>query len=605
MVNRFTFYLIFLKVFFLLILLPKNLLYAKSSLLNVLFFDKPEYQLLFEFDKPTKFELKKDEKKLLVYLDNVIPKNSNWVQALPKDLFKEVEAEIEKDRLILGFLLTKDFNFQASTIENRLVIRIFLEDKRKVYDAMIIGDKITELAKDKIIPEYRISQLTDQSTLHLPLTKKYKGQPISVDFQEADLHAVFRFLAEVSGLNIVVSDKVKGSITLKLNRVPWDQVLDIVLANHGLGYVMLNNVIRIATLDEIKAESDKYRDFITSIKDIQEKGPLSTKIFQLKYIKGDVVVSKLKEIVAGEGKISYEPNSNVLIVKDTEKNLKEIEMIIKEIDKPTKQVLIEARVVEIVDTYTHKLGIRWGGSALKRTEHTIIGVGRQPNLSAPDNPYSYPGSFTLGNTTGSVSITPSGIVDLGVAGTTNIGFVFGHVGRSVLLLDAELSALENEGVARIFAMPKVLTLDNQPAEIKQGYKIPYLQLTQYGVATTQFMEAVLRLKVTPHVTPDNRINLDIEIEKSTPDWGKVVNGVPALLTSSALTKALVNNGETIVIGGIRTSDLGDNVDEVPGLGKIPGLGEVFKKKEKNLAKRELIVFITPKIISVEIPGVDY
>jgi type IV pilus assembly protein PilQ len=596
--------IIFLAILICLFLLPQ-VLYAKPSLLNVLFFDQPEHQLIFEFDKRVNFEVKKSGQKLYVYLDNTLPKESKWIKTLPKELFKEVEAGIEKDRLALVFTLSKDFNFQASMLENRLVIRIFFEEERKVYDAMIIGDRISKLDRDKFTPDYKVSVLTDLSSLHLPLTKKYKGQPISIDFQEADLHAVFRFLAEVSGLNIVVSDKIKGMVTLKLHRVPWDQVLDIVLANYGLGYAMIGNVMRIVTIDEIKAESDRYKDYLTSIKDIQERGPLTTKTFQLKYVKGEAMVSKLKEIVTGDGKITYEPNSNVLIVKDTEKNLKEIETIIKEVDKPTKQVLIEARVVEIMDTYAHRLGIRWSGSAWKTTQHTIIGVGRQPNISTPDNSYSYPGGFTPGNGTGRVSFSPSGIVDLGVAGNTNIGFAFGHVGKSVLLLDAELSALESEGVARIFATPKVLTLDNQPAEIKQGYKIPYLQLNQQGVATTQFIEAVLRLKVTPHVAPDNRINLDVEIEKSTPDWGRVVNGVPALITRSATTKTLVNNGETIVIGGIKTSDIGDNVDQVPGLGKIPGVGEAFKKKERNLAKTELIVFITPKIITVEIPGVDY
>jgi type IV pilus assembly protein PilQ len=583
--------IIFLAILIFLFLLPQ-VLYAKPSLLNVLFFDKPEHQLIFEFDKRVNFEVKKSGQNLYVYLDNTLPKESKWIKTLPKDLFKEVEAGIEKDRLALVFTLSKDFNFQASMLENRLVIRIFFEEERKVYNAMIIGDRISKLDRDKFTPDYKVSVLTDLSSLHLPLTKKYKGQPISIDFQEADLHAVFRFLAEVSGLNIVVSDKIKGMVTLKLHRVPWDQVLDIVLANYGLGYVMIGNVMRIVTIDEIKAESDRYKDYLTSIKDIQERGPLTTKTFQLKYVKGEAMVSKLKEIVTGDGKITYEPNSNVLIVKDTEKNLKEIETIIKEVDKPTKQVLIEARVVEIMDTYAHKLGIRWSGSAWKTTQHTIIGVGRQIEMEVE-------------NGTGRATFSPSGIVDLGVAGNTNIGFAFGHVGKSVLLLDAELSALESEGVARIFATPKVLTLDNQPAEIKQGYKIPYLQLNQQGIATTQFIEAVLRLKVTPHVAPDNRINLDVEIEKSTPDWGRVVNGVPALMTRSATTKTLVNNGETIVIGGIKTSDLGDNVDQVPGLGKIPGVGEAFKKKERNLAKTELIVFITPKIITVEIPGVDY
>ncbi len=314
----------------------------------------------------------------------------------------------------------------------------------------IIGDKILRSYEDTLqLPEYIYPMQPDLTKVQLPFTKKYTGTPVSVDFQEADLHAVFRLIAEVGNLNIVVSDKVKGSITLKVKQIPWDQLLDIVLANYGLAMMKLGNVIRIATIDEIKAESDKYKDYLTSLKDIQEKGPLVTKTFQLKYVKGDTIVSKIKEIITGEGKITFEPNSNIIIVKDTEKNLVEIEKIIKEVDKPTKQILIEARIVEIQDTYAHRLGIRWGGSAYKGSEHTIIGIGRTPSLSTGTITYTYPGGG-LGNSTVGLTFTPGALVDLGTAGTTNIGFAFGHIGKSVLLLDAELSALESKGMARIF-----------------------------------------------------------------------------------------------------------------------------------------------------------
>lgn len=578
----------------------------QNILKQTYYLKEPKNSLVFDFEFKPKYEINASGNTLILIFYDVIIKETNWLKNLPKDIIKEFNISYEKGKLILELKTHKNFHFITSTYENKLVLDFIWEDHKKPVMAQIIGDKITRSYEDTLqFPEYSYPVQIDTTEVKLPFTKKYTGTPVSVDFQEADLHAVFRLLAEVGNINIVVSDKIKGSITLKVKQVPWDQLLDTILANYGLAVMKVGNIIRVAPLDELKAESDKYKDYLTSLKDIQEKGPLITKTFQLKYVKGDIIVSRIKEIITGEGKITFEPNSNIIIVKDTEKNLVEIEKIIKEVDKPTKQVLIEARIVEIQNNYAHRLGIRWGGSAFKGSEHTIFGVGRSPSITTGQTSYTYPGGAGPGNPTINVGFPAGFLVDLGTAGTTNIGFAFGHIGKSVLLLDAELSALEQKGVARIFARPKILTLDNQDAEIKQGYKIPYLQLTQYGVATTQFMDAVLRLKVAPHVTPDNRINLDIEVEKSTPDWGRVVSGVPALLTRFAKTRVLINSGETLVIGGIKTDDIGESIDSVPGLSNISGVGELFKRREKNLEKTELMVFITPKVISVEIPGVDY
>ncbi|MCS7150524.1 MAG: type IV pilus secretin PilQ [Caldimicrobium sp.] len=584
-----------------------HVVFAQQNTLKTAYYIKqPSERLIFEFTTKPKYELSKENKKLIVKFPEVNITNTDWLKTLPKDVFKEFNVLYEKNTLIIEFISHKDFNFQASTYENKLLIDLIWEKDVKPVMAIINGDKVNTSQVDTLdLPRYEYPLTPSISNLQLPFTKKYTGTPISVDFQEADLHAVFRIFAEIGNLNIIVSDKVKGNITLKVKQVPWDQILDIILANHGLGMMSIGSVIRIAPLEEIKAENDKYKDYLSSLKDIQEKGPLIIKTFRLKYVKGDTIVSKIKEIITGEGKITFEPHSNVLIVKDTEKNLSELEKIIKEIDKPTKQVLIEARIVEIQDTYAHRLGIRWGGTAYKGTEHTILGVGKGPRVSPGSPSYTYPGGYGPGTSNVTVNFPTGALVDLGVAGSSNLGFVFGHIGRSVLLLDAELSALETQGVARVFARPKILTLDNQDAEIKQGYKIPYLQLTQFGVATTQFIDAVMRLKVTPHVTPDNRLHLDVEIEKSTPDWGRVVQNVPALMTRYAKTKVLINSGDTLVIGGIKTEDLGENLDQVPGLSRIPALGKAFKKREKVSEKTELMVFITPRIVSVEIPGVDY
>ncbi len=578
--------------------------YANSSenaLQDVFFVKEPVERLIFDFSMKPKFDISKEGKKLNLTFYNVAPKKIEWIKKLPKEIFKEFNILYEKGHLIMELTLQRDFNFQTSFYENKFFLDFIWDTQPKPAMATIRGTEIIKSTSDQLqLPPYTYPITQFQNQVELPFTKKYSGTPISVDFQEADLHAVFRLIAEVGNINIIVSDKVKGTVTLKVKQVPWDYLLDIILANYGLGIMKLANVIRIAPLEELKAETDKFRDYLTTLKDIQEKGPLKIRTFQLKYIKGDVIVSKIKEIISGDGKITYESYTNTLIVKDTEKNLLEIEKIIKEIDKPTKQVLIEARIIEIQDNYAHKLGIKWGGSAYRGTEHTVIGVGSGPGSISYNYPIGGP-SGTISN----VTIPTSPIVDLGVISTTKMGFTFGHIGKSILLLDVELSALESQGVARVFAKPKILTLDNQDAEIKQGYKIPYLRLTPQGTVSTEFTDAVLRLKVIPKVTPDNRLNLDVEIEKSAPDWGRTVQGVPALTTRYTKTKVLISNGETLVIGGIKLDDLGENIENVPGLAQIPLLGELFKKREKISEKTELMVFITPRIVSVEIPGVDY
>ncbi|MFN4132449.1 MAG: secretin N-terminal domain-containing protein, partial [Caldimicrobium sp.] len=548
---------------------------AAISILNDVYYVKePVDRLIFEFTLKPKFDIKKEIKKIHLIFYNVSPKKVDWIKKLPKDIFKEFDISYEKGNLILELTMHKDFNFQTSFYENKLFLDFLWESAAKPVMATIRGNETIKSPIDSLqMPSYEYPSAKFKEQVELPFTKKYTGMPISVDFQEADIHAVFRLLAEVGNINIVVSEKVKGSVTLKVKQVPWDQVLDIVLASQGLGMMKLENVIRIAPLDELKAESDKLKDYLTSIKDIQERGPLKMKTFQLKYVKGDVIVNKIKEIITGEGKITYETYSNTIIVKDTEKNIAEIEKIIKEIDKPTKQVIIEARIIEIEDNYAHKLGIRWAIGAAKQTEHTLIGS--------------------------------NATVDLGTVGTTTLGFIFGHFGKSIINLDVQLTALESKGVARIFGKPKILTLDNQDAEIKQGYKIPYLKLTPQGTVATDFIDAVLRLKVTPKVTPDNRINLDIEIEKSAPDWAHTVQGTPSLITRYAKTKVLISNGETLVIGGIKLDNVNEGLENVPGLASVPGVGEFFKKRDKTLGKTELMVFITPRIVSVEIPGVDY
>ncbi len=616
--------------------------WAKDQIIfkNAIYLKKTVETLLLEFNKIPKYNLEKTNKKLKITLFDTIPGDFSWIKKLPNDIFQEINVSIEKNRLALEFVLTRDFNFQAIPSGTRLSIELLWKKKGKPVFVKITGKKVKEepilsLPLKTIagsgFPQYEVPTAFRGVKLEIPLAeKKYTGIPISVDFQNADIHAVLRFLAEIGGINIVVSDKVKGTVTLKLNHVPWDEVLDLVLSSNGLAKIKIGNVIKISTLQELKQEAEWYKDYITTIaqekeglkkeaesytnylkaiRDMQEEGPLVTKIFHLKFInvekvidrkKGQTIIEKLKELIKSPSKITCDPRTNVLIVKATPKVLKEIENIIKTIDKPRKQVLIEARIVEIGNNYIHQLGIKWGGMYYKSSEHTFVGI--TPGGGGINYAFSGYNSASL-----SITAPPSAIVDLGISGaTTNLGIILGWVENGLLTLDAQLSALEQQGVARVVSKPTIITLDRETAEIKQGYKIPYLvYVPNVATPTTSFIDAGLKLDVTPHITPEGKILLDLTIEKTTPDWAHNVQGVPSLYTHTIQTSAMVNNGETLVIGGIKIKDISETVDSVPGLSRLPLIGELFKRHSKSMSNTELLIFITPKIISVEVKGVDY
>ncbi|HIE32991.1 MAG TPA: type IV pilus secretin PilQ [Thermodesulfobacteriaceae bacterium] len=433
-----------------------------------------------------------------------------------------------------------------------------------------------------------------ENQIEVPLTRgQYNGTPISVDFQNADIHAVLRLLAKIGGFNVVVSDSVKGTITLKLENVPWDQVLDMVLSTKGLGMIRMGNIVRIAPLDELYSQARKIADILREQAREEEQGPLETVYLQVNYSKAENISKQIEKILSPRGEVTYEERTNQIILKDVPKVIKEAKELIRKLDQPTKQVLIEARIIEVQDSYEHKLGIRWSGAGWRLSQHTFTGITPSSDFSIKDGSGTNPGNIVIG-------IDPGAIVDLGVAGTSRLGFTFGHLSKdSVLLLDIQLSALESEGVARIISAPRVITEDHQEAEIKQGFRIPYLRQTQDGIST-EFVDAALRLKVTPHVTPDNRINLELEIEKNAPDFGRQVNGVPSIVTRYAKTRVFVQNGETVVIGGIIERDFSRSNDKVPGLSDIPGAGKLFKNRLRSFSKNELIVFITPRIVTSDV-----
>lgn len=622
---------------------------VKVGLKDVNFLRVPVDMLVFEFDNKPEYKVFVEKEKIKFNFYNVVPIRSEWIKKLPKEVIKEIDVSLVKDGLLIEFTLTKKFNVNIKDLENKVIVEFIWDSGLKPVN-VIVKEKQIETLEQKTIreilqaieskvmyPSYEI--YLGEKKIQMPLTQKeYRGLPISVDLQEADIHAVFRLIAEVGNINIVVSDKVKGNITLKAKNVPWDLLLDAVVSNFGLAKLHIGNMVIVATLEEIKKYAELYKDYLRAIaqgkegikteievqRDImdalqklqEEKNVLITKTFRLKYLRASKVIDvmknqriseKLQELLKDPNKVTFEPLTNTLIVKATPKILDEIETIIKEIDRPRPQILIEARMVEIEDSYVYGLGIRWGGAVSKPTEKSIWGVSPNPSSSLPSIRYPYPQGAGPSGGNSTVNLPSSAIFDLGIgAATSNLGILLGYFGDTLAVLDITLSALEKSGIGRIISRPSILTLDRETATIQQGYKIPYLSYAaNIQQATVSFIDAGLKFEVTPSLTPEGKLLLDIVVERSYPDWSHTVAGEPTIVTNVVKTSALVENGETLVIGGIKTREIIDNLDKVPGLSQIPGAGELFKKREKSMKNAELLVFLTPRIIDFPIAGIDY
>jgi type IV pilus assembly protein PilQ len=417
---------------------------------------------------------------------------------------------------------------------------------------------------------------------------KYTGRKISLDFHDADIISILRLISEVSGMNIIASPDVKGKITVKLLNVPWDQALDIILKTHHLGKVVEDNIIRVAPV----AVLSKERDEIAKAKEAEAKAEdLVSKIIYLGYSKPAPMKDAIEKakILSPRGNVSIDERTNTLIVKDIAKNLAEAEALIKVIDKPTPQVSIEAKIVEASTSFTKELGIQWG---FKNVQSATYGN---------PLPYTFPHSMTVqGSTlTGGTGLSGNpwainlpAAVAAGAGGA--LGVTLGSITNS-FTLDLQLSALEGTGQGKILSNPKITTLDNEKAVIKQGKKIPYLTVSAEGTQTS-FVDAALSLIVIPTITPGGAISMKIEITKNEADFGRTALGMPTIDTKEASTNVLVKDGETIVIGGIMKTTKSESQAGVPFLHRIPILGWFFKKELNVEDASELLIFITPRIV---------
>ncbi|MGE3955928.1 MAG: type IV pilus secretin PilQ [Vicinamibacterales bacterium] len=408
--------------------------------------------------------------------------------------------------------------------------------------------------------------------------RTYSGNPVSLDFQQADLRAVLRVFAEISGLNIVIDPAVKGTVDVALRDVPWDQALDIILRANKLGYMVDGTVVRIAPLTTLADEENQRR----KLADEQAlAGDLKVLTRMLSYARAEELQALLtKSVLSKRGSVQVDPRTNTLIISDLPEMLENASNLITTLDTAQPQVEIEARIIQTTKAFARALGVQWGA-----TGRVEAALGNTTNMAFPNN--------------GSVSgAAPGGnMVNLPVVGaTTAAQLMLGSV-NGAFNLDVALSALESSGNGRILSTPKVSTLNNVEAEVTQGIQIP-LQTIANNTVTVTFKDAALTLKVTPQITAAGTVIMKVSLENATPDFAKAAGpaAIPPINTQRALTTLLVSDGQTSVIGGIFTSSQQTLTDRTPGLGQIPLLNWLFKRDRIDDESRELLIFITPRII---------
>lgn len=413
---------------------------------------------------------------------------------------------------------------------------------------------------------------------------QYTGKPISLDFQDVPVRQVLQIIAQVNDFNLVTTDTVTGNVTIQLSSVPWDQALEMILKIKGLDKRLEGNILLVAPAEELTARETQL---LQSKKQVSDLAPLTTANITVNYAKAQAMATILKSqdggILSERGSVSVDERTNTLLLRDTQASIDEARSTIEALDIPVKQVLIESRMVTVRDNVGEELGVRWG-------------------VTERD------GDFTVSGSSNAADIAAGGVVP-GVDNRMNVSLPVtspaGRIGFQVAslldgtILDLELSALESENKGEIIASPRITVANQQEAYIEQGTEIPYVQATSSGATSVEFKKAVLSLKVTPHITPDNRVILDLVVTQDTRGETVSTSTGPAVAidTQEIKTQVLVENGETVVLGGIFQQLNTDDTSKVPLFGDLPVVGRLFKKTSTVYQKRELLIFVTPKIVT--------
>jgi type IV pilus assembly protein PilQ len=496
---------------------------------------------------------------------NVAVGDQNNTQILVK-LRQMVAFDVtqENDRIYLDFERPEEFR-----VEQPKPLEVVTVEKPPAVEEVAR----VEIETPEVTPPTPAPQVTPAVPVEEAKEKVYTGKKITLDFKDADIDNIIRLFAEVSDLNIIMTEDVKGTVTVRLVDVPWDQAFDIILQSKNLGVERIGNVMRIAPLERMRAERKLRAEAALATEEVE---PLVTEVIPISYGVANEIGSKgVKPLLSSRGSVVVDERTNTLIVTDITANVDKAKQLVRTLDAQTPQVLIQAKIIEANLNFGRELGIQWGGSFQQGGDPT--------STIAGDSPAG--GNWAV-NLPAAVGSGAGGAIEFAIANLTNTRY-----------LQARISALESKGQGRVISSPRITTLDHTEAYITQGLSVPYVKLTDEGTATTDFIDANLKLTVTPHVTADGHIKMEVLISKDAPDYTNTdIYGTPAIDKKEAKTEVLVKDGEVVVIGGIYEFENTGTVNAVPLFYKVPLLGWLFQTKSKDRNKRELLIFIAPRIV---------
>lgn len=526
-------------------------------------------------------DVQRQGNKLVVRLTgSTVPRNLLRRLNINSGLVGSIDTKNQGQNGVITINMNDDYEYQAYQSGNQLNI----------------GIKKPELLREPTLEE-----------------RVYSGEPLSMEFQDVEVRSVLDILAQFTEMNIVASDSVAGNITLRLINVPWDQALDIILKSKNLGKRENGNVILVAPSTELAEQEARE---LEAQQAVQSYAPLRTEYIRLSYAKAQDVLTLISQgsgatgnssglanrednntLLSNRGTVTVDERTNTLIIKDVADSIENIHKLISKIDIPVRQVMIEARIVSATDSFSKEIGVRWGILSNGAANNRSLLVGGSNQTLADLKDFDIETTTVNGQTVSypSYDITsPDNLnVDLGVSNPAG-SIAFGLLSMSDVMLDLELSALQADNRGEVISTPKILTADKQTAKVSSGTQIPYQEASASGATTTSFKEAALSLEATPNITPDGKIGLQLVITNGTPT---IINNQVAISEDSISTNVIIEDGQTVVLGGVFKNRTGNEVTKVPFLGDLPYIGRAFRKDVRSNTKEELLIFVTPKLIN--------
>ncbi|MCJ7783337.1 MAG: type IV pilus secretin PilQ, partial [Desulfobacterales bacterium] len=523
-----------------------------------------DVRVLVKLGEEAPYETTKEGKEIFVDIKEKTKKTEAKTEVPPPELKKEEAAEVKKE------VVKKEDEVKREEKPAPELKKEEMKAAQKTMPPTTVAKKVKVEGEKKVFAEGGPQNV-------------YSGRKLSLDFKDADIKNILRLIAEVSNLNIIVADEVTGKITMRLVDVPWDQALDVILQSKRLDKRQAGNVVRIAPVDALRREDQAS---LEEQKSKERLEPMVNELIPVNYATAKEIMPQVKSILSERGDVKVDDRTNTLIIKDVSKNIPAAKSLVKFLDRKTPLVLIEARIVEANLAFQRELGVQWGflvgggkATAGGGTSGSVLGktVGRVVDLAA--NPRSGLGGGGAG-----------------AAGILAAVFSKGTIQE----IDVTLSAHENQGNAKIISSPKIATLDNKEASVEQGLRIPYLKLTTEGTVTTDFIDANLKLTVTPHVTNDGTIKLILKVKKDAPDLTITVQGVPSIDKKEAICEVLIRDGGVVAIAGVYSIEKNEGAEGVPLFSKIPLLGWLFKRENKEDKRKDLLIFVSPKVLKDEV-----